>query len=158
MQAPKEPTLSALKTLVEVFRRCGPTRRQWVLNAPRRIVLSFAPSAAAGRHFDRVEATYDSKTERRTFFLSFASRPFTTEAKNKASLILLVSFRSCSRLILGRIRWRYLCAFFVVATLKKQRKNRNRICPKLYLPRICVRLSLRLFASVVTNSMKAEVI
>ena len=32
------------------------------------IVLSFAPSAAAGRHFDRVEATYDSKTEGRTFF------------------------------------------------------------------------------------------
>ena len=68
VQAPKELTLSVLKTLVEVFRRGVPTRRQEVLNAPRRIVLSFAPSAAAGRHFDRVEATYDSKTERRTFF------------------------------------------------------------------------------------------
>ena len=56
------------------------------------------------------------------FFLSFASRPFTTEAKNKASLILLVSFRSCSRLTLGRIRWRYFVAFFVVATLKNKER------------------------------------
>ena len=78
------------------------------------------------------------------FFLSFASRPFTTEAKNKASLILLVSFRSCSRLTLVRIRWRYFVALFCCRNVKKQRKNRNRICPKLYLPRICVRLSLRL--------------
>ena len=37
MQAPKELTLSVLKTLVEVFRRWRPTRRQEVLNAPRRI-------------------------------------------------------------------------------------------------------------------------
>ena len=31
-----------------------------------RIVLSFAPSAAAGWHFDSVKATYGSKAERRS--------------------------------------------------------------------------------------------
>ncbi len=55
------------------------------------------------------------------FFLSFASRPFTTEAKNKESLILLVPFRSCSRLTLGRIRWRYFVALFWLShRLKKK--------------------------------------
>ena len=48
VQAPKELTLSVLKTLVEVFRRGFPTRRQEVLNAPRRILRATPP--AAGPH------------------------------------------------------------------------------------------------------------
>ena len=52
----------------------------------------------------------------RHFFVCFATfkitdKNGTTEAKNKASLILLVSFGSCSRLTLGRIRWRSFVAF-----------------------------------------------
>ena len=57
------------------------------------------------------------------FFLSFASRPFTAEAKNKASLILLVSFRSCSRLTLGRIRWRYFVAFLCCRNVQKNKER-----------------------------------
>ena len=40
VQAPKELISSVLKTLVEFFRRGVPTRRQGVLNAPRRMTES----------------------------------------------------------------------------------------------------------------------
>ena len=159
VQAPKELTLSVLKSLVEVFRRAAAqhagngcwTHRGGLCWA------SLLPPQLDGTSIELKQRT-TAKQNDGPFFLSFASRPFTTEAKNKASLILLVSFRSCSRLTLGRIRWRYVVALVCCRNVKKQRNHRNRICPKLYLPRICVRLSLRLFASVVRNSMKAEVI
>ena len=74
-----------------------------------RIVLSFAPSAAAGWHFDRVEARYGCQVERRSFFfLSFLFRLFRARAKvfiiivkqaqNEGFFFLLASFRSCLRL------------------------------------------------------------
>ena len=40
-----------------------------------------------------------------------------------ASLILLVSFRSCSRLTLGRIWWRYFVALFCCHNVRKTKKE-----------------------------------
>ena len=44
----------------------------WAL--PRRIVLSYAPSAAAGWHFDGIRVIYGSKAERRSVVVRSVSR------------------------------------------------------------------------------------
>ena len=113
----------------------------WAL--PRRIVLSFAPSAAAGLHFDSVKATYGNKAERRSsFFIALyperhgATSWFCFVATLTHTHKLNLS-RSCLRLTLRRIRVRL---FFVKTLTPTYKLNLSRRCLRLTLRRIQLRL------------------